>query len=144
MDGQAAECVSPARQRKLTGKEQPGAWLLKAFARGGVDTRQLFQRLPGPMDLALRTPEMVTPDMVNAILLECASLSGDSNFGLRMVELTDTADLGIYGYLLMNAPAAGPETLGTHPRAARRQLERGRRQHPGLRAQLRRYLLCRR
>jgi len=107
MDGQAAECVSPARQRKLTGKEQPGAWLLKAFARGGVDTRQLFQRLPGPMDLALRTPEMVTPDMVNAILLECASLSGDSNFGLRMVELTDTADLGIYGYLLMNAPAVG-------------------------------------
>jgi AraC-like DNA-binding protein len=50
---------------------------------------------------------MVTPDMVNAILLECASLSGDANFGLRMVGLTDSADLGIYGYLLMNAPTVG-------------------------------------
>jgi predicted TIM-barrel fold metal-dependent hydrolase len=59
------------------------------------------------MDLALRTPEMTTPDVVNAILLECASLSGDANFGLRMVELADTEDLGIYGYLLMNAPTVG-------------------------------------
>jgi AraC-like DNA-binding protein len=91
----------------LTGKEHPGAWLLKAFARGGVDTRQLIQRIPGPMDLAFRTPEMVTPDVVNTILLECASLSGDANFGLHMAELADTADLGIYGYLLMNAPTVG-------------------------------------
>jgi hypothetical protein len=59
------------------------------------------------MDLALRTPELTTPDVVNAILLECASLSGDANFGLRMVELADTEDLGIYGYLLMNAPTVG-------------------------------------
>jgi AraC-like DNA-binding protein len=91
----------------VTGREQPGAWLLRAFAKGGVDTRQLVRRLPGPMDLALRAPEMVTPDTVNAILFECASLSGDANFGLRMVELTDSADLGIYGYLLKNAPTVG-------------------------------------
>jgi AraC-like DNA-binding protein len=91
----------------VTAKEQPGAWLLKAFAKGGVDTGELSRRLPGPMDLALRNPEMVTPDMVNTILLECASLSGDSNFGLRMIELTDSADLGLYGYLLMNAPTVG-------------------------------------
>jgi len=91
----------------LTGKEQPGAWLLKAFGMGGVDTQKLSQRLPGPIDLALRTPEMTTPDMVNAMLLECASLSGDANFGLHMVELVDTADLGIYGYLVMNAPTVG-------------------------------------
>jgi AraC-like DNA-binding protein len=91
----------------LTGKEQPGAWLLKAFARGGVDTEQLLRRLPGPMDLALRTPEMTTPDVVNAILLECVSLSGDGNFGLHMAELADTADLGTYGYLMMNAPTVG-------------------------------------
>jgi AraC-like DNA-binding protein len=59
------------------------------------------------MDLALRTPEMVTPDVVNTILLECASLSGDANFGLHMAELADTADLGTYGYLMMNAPTVG-------------------------------------
>ena len=95
------------RQPRSTGNEEPGAWLLKLFARGGIDTRQLIQRLPGPMDLALRAPETITPDMVNTILLECVSLSGDSNFGLRMAELMDAADLGVYGYLLMNAPTVG-------------------------------------
>jgi AraC-like DNA-binding protein len=95
------------RNGNLTGKEQPGAWILKAFAKGGVDTGELSRRLPGPMDLALRSPEMLTPDMVNTILLECASLSGDGDFGLRMIELTDSADLGLYGYLLMNAPTVG-------------------------------------
>jgi AraC-like DNA-binding protein len=59
------------------------------------------------MDQAMRTPEMLTADLVNSILLECASLSGDTNFGLRMVELIDTKDLGIYGYLLMNAATVG-------------------------------------
>jgi AraC-like DNA-binding protein len=59
------------------------------------------------MDQAMRTPETLTPDLVNSILLECASLSGDTNFGLRMVELIDTKDLGIYGYLLMNAATVG-------------------------------------
>jgi AraC-like DNA-binding protein len=80
---------------------------LKDFAKGGVDIQELFRRLPGPMDRAMRTPETLTPDLVNSILLECASLSGDDNFGLRMAELTDSEDLGIYGYLLMNAPTVG-------------------------------------
>ena len=52
-------------------------------------------------------PETLEPEMVNTILLECALLSGDSNFGLRMIELAHTSDLGIYGYLLMNAPTVG-------------------------------------
>jgi AraC-like DNA-binding protein len=59
------------------------------------------------MDQAMRSPEALTPDLVNSILLECASLSGDNNFGLRMVELMDPKDLGIYGYLLMNAATVG-------------------------------------
>ena len=91
----------------MKANEQPGAWLLRAFAKGGVDTQELFRRLPGPMDQALRAPETVTPDLVNAILLECASLSGDSNFGLRMVELAPASDVGLYGYLLMNAATVG-------------------------------------
>jgi hypothetical protein len=52
-------------------------------------------------------PETHTPEMVNTILLDCALLRGDSNFGLRMIELAHTLDLGIYGYVLMNAPTVG-------------------------------------
>ncbi|MDH5286885.1 MAG: AraC family transcriptional regulator [Betaproteobacteria bacterium] len=91
----------------MADRDQPGAWLLRAFAMGGVDVQELFRRLPKQMDLATRAPETLTPDVVNAILLECASLSADDNFGLRMVELAGPSDLGIYGYLLMNAPTVG-------------------------------------
>jgi AraC-like DNA-binding protein len=91
----------------MADSDQSGAWLLTAFAMGGVDVQELFRRLPKQMDLATRAPETLTPDVVNAILLECASLSADNNFGLRMVELAGPADLGIYGYLLMNAPTVG-------------------------------------
>jgi AraC-like DNA-binding protein len=91
----------------MADSDQPGAWLLKAFAMGGVDVPELFRRLPQQMDLATRAPETLTPDVVNAILLECASLSADDNFGLRMAELASPSDLGIYGYLLKNAPTVG-------------------------------------
>jgi AraC-like DNA-binding protein len=91
----------------MADRDQPGAWLLKAFAMGGVDVQELFRRLPQQMDLASRAPESLTPDVVNAILLECASLSADENFGLRMVELAGPSELGVYGYLLKNAPTVG-------------------------------------
>jgi len=88
----------------LKANEHPGAWLLEALAKGGVDTQELSRRLPEQMDLAIRSPHTLRPDAVNAILLECASLSGDGDFGLRMIDLVDLSRLGIYGYLLMNAP----------------------------------------
>ncbi|MBE2263018.1 MAG: AraC family transcriptional regulator [Burkholderiaceae bacterium] len=91
----------------MADRHQPGAWLLKAFAMGGVDLQELFRRLPQQMDAASRAPESLTPVVVNAILLECESLSADNNFGLRMVELASPSDLGIYGYLLKNAPTVG-------------------------------------
>ena len=75
----------------MADSDQSGAWLLKAFAMGGVDVHELFRRLPEQMDQATRAPETLTPDVVNAILLQCASLSADDNFGLRMVELASDA-----------------------------------------------------
>jgi AraC-like DNA-binding protein len=57
------------------------------------------------VDTALRFPATITPAAFNAILSEAASLSGDSNFGLRLVELINTSDYGLYGYLMTNAPS---------------------------------------
>jgi AraC-like DNA-binding protein len=91
----------------LIDNKQAGAWLLETFVRGGVDAKKLTLRLPEEINQMMSSPETLEPEMVNAILLECASLSGDSNFGLRMTELVHTSDLGIYGYLLMNAPTVG-------------------------------------
>ena len=89
----------------MTEYEQPGAWFLAALARGGVDTQELARRLPGPVDTALRFPATIKPAALNAILSEAASLSGDSNFGLRLVELVNTSDYGLYGYVMTNAPS---------------------------------------
>jgi AraC-like DNA-binding protein len=91
----------------LIDNKQPGAWLLESFARGGVDAEELTERLPEEIRRMTSSPETLEPEIVNTILLECALLSGDSNFGLRMIELVHTSDLGIYGYLLMNAPTVG-------------------------------------
>lgn len=88
----------------MTRNEQPGAWFLDALARGGVDTQELSRRLPEQVDMALRFPTTITPAALNSILNEAASLTGDSNFGLRMVELVHTSDLGLYGYLMTSAP----------------------------------------
>jgi AraC-like DNA-binding protein len=85
----------------------PGLWLLDAFQRGGVDTRQLAARLPELLDRALRDPAILRPDAVNRILLECEALSGDSHFGLHMTQYTDPSMYGTYGYLLRNAPTVG-------------------------------------
>jgi len=71
-----------------------------------VDTQALSRRLPDEVDAALRFPTTITPAAINSILCEAASLSGDGNFGLRMVDLVTTSDLGVYGYLMTNAPTA--------------------------------------
>ena len=88
-------------------EKQPGAWLLEVLQQGGVDIPQLETLLPGETHQALTSPESLTPDQVNRILLRCADLSGDANFGLRMVELVNEKHLGPYGFLLLNAPTVG-------------------------------------
>jgi len=93
-----------SRDRYLANNEQPGAWFLDVLARGGVDTQELSRRLPGQVSMVLRSPTTVTPASLNTILSEAASLSKDRNFGLRLVELISTSDLGIYGYVMANAP----------------------------------------
>jgi AraC-like DNA-binding protein len=91
----------------MDAKNQPGAWLLNAFEQGGVDIEELTKHLPDEIDQALTGTDSLSPDQVNRILLTCAELSGDANFGLRMVELVDPEHFGPYGYLLLNAPTLG-------------------------------------
>jgi AraC-like DNA-binding protein len=88
-------------------RELPGIWLLEAFRRGGVDTNRLARENPVEIRRILQAPGDVLPRDVNTILDACARLSGDGDFGLRMLELVDTAMLGTYGYLLNNAPTIG-------------------------------------
>jgi hypothetical protein len=88
------------RGEALIDNRQPGAWLLESVARGGVDVEELTERLPEEIHRMTSSPETLEPEVVNTILLECALPSGDSNFGLRMIELVQTSDLGVYGDLL--------------------------------------------
>ncbi len=83
-------------------RELPGAWVLEAFRRGGVDLEVLTQRLPDDVELMLHDMDTVLPDSINRLLQACAEISGSQNFGLIMNELVDLTMYGLFGYLLLN------------------------------------------
>jgi len=81
----------------------PGAWVLEAFQRGGVDIDKLNQRLPDELNTLLYRMDIITPDSVNKLLLSCAELTGEQDFGLKMNENIDITMYGLFGYLLLNS-----------------------------------------
>jgi AraC-like DNA-binding protein len=88
----------------------PGAWMLEALQRGGVDLDRLTDALPREMGILTRAPDTQKPDDMSRLFAECVAQSGDFHFGLHMVEFAPVESMGIYGYLLLNAPTIG-ETL---------------------------------
>jgi AraC-like DNA-binding protein len=81
-----------------------GTWVVEAMQRGGVDLARLARRLPGQFDQLLHAPETLNPDHLIELLDECSIMSGDADFGLHMAEYLDLTEIGIYGFLLLNAP----------------------------------------
>jgi len=47
--------------------------------------------------------DIITPDSVNKLLLSCAELTGEQDFGLNMNENIDITMYGLFGYLLLNS-----------------------------------------
>jgi len=83
-------------------RELPGAWVLEAFRRGGVDVELLSQQLPDDVPLMLYEMDTIPPDSINRLLQACADISGNENFGLAMNELVDMSMYGLLGYLILN------------------------------------------
>ena len=81
----------------------PGTWVLEAFQRGGVSIEALTQHMPDEVNNLLYHPDTITPDYVNSLLIKCADLSNDPDFGLTMNERVDTSMYGVFGYLLLNS-----------------------------------------
>ncbi len=84
-------------------KQLPGAWVLEAFRRGGVNLDELNRRLPNDVDLMLHEMDTILPDSITRLLDACADISGNQNFGLAMNNLVDLTMYGIFGYLLLNS-----------------------------------------
>ncbi len=81
----------------------PGAWVLESFRRGGVDLEQLSQQLPEDVDNLLYHMDTISTDCTNRLLLLCAELSNNPDFGLTMNERVDITMYGLFGYLLLNS-----------------------------------------
>ena len=47
--------------------------------------------------------DIIAPDSVNRLLLSCAELTDDQDFGLKMNENIDITMYGLFGYLLLNS-----------------------------------------
>jgi len=91
--------------------ELAGTWVLEAFHRGGVDIEALTLSMPDEIRVLLYQPEAISPDSVNRLLIKCAELSNNPDFGLTMNEWVDTSMFGVYGYLLLNSSTV-EELLG--------------------------------
>ena len=79
----------------------PGAWVLETFQRGGVDLKKLIQQHPDEVETALYRPDTISPDCINKLLISCAKISGNQNFGLSMNKMVDISMYGLLGYILL-------------------------------------------
>jgi AraC-like DNA-binding protein len=88
----------------MSTEDHPGSWLLDAFEQTGLDNNLLAQRLPHQWQRIRDFPNTISPDELNLVLIECAQQCEDPHFGLHLAEVIDIKDLGLYPYLLYNAP----------------------------------------
>jgi len=86
---------------------QPGIWLVEAFRGMGVDVNALLRTLPDETARLLEHPETITADDLNKTLLACEEQTGDTHFGLHLIESIELTAMGLYGYLLLNASTIG-------------------------------------
>lgn len=82
-------------------------WFTRLFQRAGVDLQALSVLLPREFKLVVSNPADVSLDHALRIFAACEQLTGDRNFGLRLARQTDFQDMGVYGYLLINAQTLG-------------------------------------
>ena len=88
-------------------EQHRGSWVLEAFRKLGVDTKRLACELPRELEQIADYPDTVTPDEVSLVLNTCAEQTGNTHFGLHLVEIIPASDLGVFAYLLFNAPTIG-------------------------------------
>jgi AraC-like DNA-binding protein len=82
-------------------------WVTRLFERAGVDLQLLRDQLPREFDLVVSNIADIPLDHGLRVLAACEQLTADHNVGLRLAEQSNFRDMGVYGYLLINA-----ETLG--------------------------------
>lgn len=77
-------------------------WLYAALNQYGIDPEVVTQYLPKGNSADL--PHLVTFDHYLSLLNSLAELTGDPLFGMHVTEALPMEMLGIYGYLVTNAP----------------------------------------
>ena len=94
---------------KLDLAHPPATWLINAMAAIGIDIKNL--PLPPQQKAAIQQHNSTSPattfEDYQAILHYAGQYSGDSEIGLRLSDHIDDRELGLYGYLLLNASSIG-------------------------------------
>lgn len=81
--------------------------ILKSLVRRGYDP-DLFRASVSLEDELLKDPEARIPaEELERLMIAAAAFTGDDHFGLRQGEITDFADMGILGYVMMHSGTVG-------------------------------------
>jgi len=84
-----------------------GSSLMAAFQRGEVDIQRLERSLPNEVHTLNTTPLKLKPEDMSRIFAVCAAQTDNPHFGLHMVAYAPLQSMGLFGYLLLNAPTIG-------------------------------------
>jgi len=87
--------------------KQKSSWFTTVLRQHGINIEAVKSALPASIAEQLDYPHGIPPDDVNQLFIACAQQINDPHVGLHLAESTNLSDLGIYGYLLLNAGTIG-------------------------------------
>ena len=85
----------------------PTNWVTRLFERSGIDVAALALSLPKEFESVVANPADASLDHALRLLTLCAEMSGEPNIGIRLAKTMDFREMGVYGYLLLNAQTLG-------------------------------------
>jgi AraC-like DNA-binding protein len=84
-----------------------GRWMIESLEFAGVDVEQLLNDLPSEIVDCLDAAENASVDELNTLFLYAEAQTENPHVGLHLGRRTNLRELGLYGYLLLNAHTLG-------------------------------------
>jgi AraC-like DNA-binding protein len=78
-------------------------WRLRVFVEAGVDLELLERRVPGAIDRVNHHAATIPQDETASLLEEAGKLARTSHLGLRLAQLSDFRDMGVFGFMVLSA-----------------------------------------
>ncbi|MFD2671722.1 AraC family transcriptional regulator [Marinicrinis sediminis] len=85
--------------------------ILKSITRYGQDTQLFCEQVGFDLDLLHDAEARISGERYEQLMYQAADFLDDDHFGLHQGQLTDMADLGILGYVMMHSGTIGESLI---------------------------------